>query len=380
MKKIYNSYPTWLRSLLLSLPFLALVACSPEEEKLVVEPKTAPALSVAQPTDKKVTITAENLESKAQLTWSKANYGTDQISVVYRILLAVEKTQKEFTVDLSTNALEWAPSYEELNDLVIGKLGVVAGEEATVKVRVTADPLREEGQVTKALKTLASEPVALQVQTYKAPPKVGPAHFFVGDMFDHNQWNINSTDFIFFRNNAEDREERYIGWFKPGAQFKIVRQDNIGNWGAVIGMKDGALFFGDGGNNIDLMPDGGYYEVVYNVEAFTLSVKPFNEAGKKRFDKIGIVGDGALGWDQDTFLDQAPYDPHIWIKRGVQLNVGEIKFRANADWADNWGGDAFGPFGTGFNGGPNWKITEEDAGAYTVYFNDLTGWFAFIKE
>lgn len=62
------------------------------------------------------------------------------------------------------------------------------------------------------------------------------------------------------------------------------------------------------------------------------------------------------------------------------MTDGGLKFRANHDWGTNWGAsvsiaDTF--YGTGVNNGDNIYVP---AGTYAVYFNDITGEFAFVVK
>ena len=65
-------------------------------------------------------------------------------------------------------------------------------------------------------------------------------------------------------------------------------------------------------------------------------------------------------------------DPSIWKLR-IILTDGEAKFRADNDWATNWGGGDF-PSGTGTLNGPNIPVTK---GLYRVDFNPTTGVYSF---
>ena len=53
---------------------------------------------------------------------------------------------------------------------------------------------------------------------------------------------------------------------------------------------------------------------------------------------------------------------------------GEVKFRAEGDWAVNWGVEDF-PSGVGTQDGPNIVVT--NGGTYGVVFNSATGEYAF---
>jgi hypothetical protein len=57
------------------------------------------------------------------------------------------------------------------------------------------------------------------------------------------------------------------------------------------------------------------------------------------------------------------------------LTDGELKFRANHDWAVNWGGPDF-PNGIAERDGPNIPVT---AAEYNIYFNTFTGEYHFVE-
>lgn len=93
------------------------------------------------------------------------------------------------------------------------------------------------------------------------------------------------------------------------------------------------------------------------------------------YDAVGIIGDATSGqWDEDTDLIQNPANPFLWSK-AVTLTNGEAKFRADDDWAVNWGGSDF-PGGIGGQDGPNIPVKE---GTYFVTFNTGTGEYYFLK-
>jgi hypothetical protein len=59
------------------------------------------------------------------------------------------------------------------------------------------------------------------------------------------------------------------------------------------------------------------------------------------YDVVGLIGDATPGgWDADTDMEHDGADPSDWKLR-VVLTDGEAKFRANHDWAVNWGAGDF---------------------------------------
>ena len=84
-------------------------------------------------------------------------------------------------------------------------------------------------------------------------------------------------------------------------------------------------------------------------------------------------------------MTQVADAPHNWYLMDFEIagtGVVDIKFNANKDWADSWGGvgslddNRFGKM-YGPTGAENCKIT---AGKYDIYFNDITAQYIFVKK
>lgn len=89
--------------------------------------------------------------------------------------------------------------------------------------------------------------------------------------------------------------------------------------------------------NITMTEDAGYYKVDVDLENKSYDLTPITT--------IGIIGDATVdGWDADQDLTYVPYNSETkalgyWEAKDVVLKAGTMKFRANHDWAINWGGD-----------------------------------------
>lgn len=92
------------------------------------------------------------------------------------------------------------------------------------------------------------------------------------------------------------------------------------------------------------------------------------------YETIGIIGSATPnGWEGDDFdLERSPSDSSQWTLR-MELLDGEAKFRADNDWAVNWGSGDF-PSGTAEMPGANIPVT---AGDYVINFNSFTGAYSF---
>ena len=122
------------------------------------------------------------------------------------------------------------------------------------------------------------------------------------------------------------------------------------------------------GANFDTAPDAanivitepaGYYQVDVDLSEKTYKLTPITS--------IGIIGSASPnGWDSDVDMTYVPYNKDTkevngyWEVKNITLSAGEIKFRANDDWAISWGGELDNL--TTKNGG---NITVE-AGTYDI--------------
>jgi hypothetical protein len=121
-------------------------------------------------------------------------------------------------------------------------------------------------------------------------------------------------------------------------------------------------------NGPNIPVTAGQYLVTFNTETLEYNFLPV-----VIYSTIGIIGDATPGgWDNDTDMTQDPSDPSIWKLR-VILTDGEAKFRAENDWAVNWGAGDF-PAGVGLFDGANIPIP---AGEYKITFNSITGAYNF---
>ena len=109
--------------------------------------------------------------------------------------------------------------------------------------------------------------------------------------------------------------------------------------------------------NITMTEPAGYYKVDVDLSAKTYTLIPITT--------IGIIGSASPnGWDSDVDMTYVPYNAETkelgyWEAKDITLASGEIKFRANDDWAINWGGDT----NALTQGGDNISV---DAGTYDI--------------
>jgi hypothetical protein len=96
--------------------------------------------------------------------------------------------------------------------------------------------------------------------------------------------------------------------------------------------------------------------------------------------RVSLIGE-FNGWAADQFMTRNPEVPDLFttiftVSAANDPNadgIVETKFRANSDWATNWGAADF-PTGTAVANGPNIPVTY---GSYLVTFNCTTGAYNF---
>lgn len=265
--------------------------------------------------------------------------------------------KKEYTIPVT---------YAQLNNILVNNLMLQALESASVEFRIVTN-IGESN--TLAIPSSASNIFQADVMPY---PLSRESLFMVGNMFGSPEWDINSYRFVMFRATPGAAEDTYTARFNAGSEFKLVPQASLGNWDGAYGSGGiGVLSLNVG--NIGGFDTDTYYTVTVNLSQSSYSIEPYDASTATEYTTIGLIG-GFNDWSADLALTQFENNPHIWYIDNCDLGEGDVKFRANADWAVSWGGSTF-PYGGGT--GDNIPVK---SGRYYIVFNDLTGQYVFYKK
>ena len=118
-------------------------------------------------------------------------------------------------------------------------------------------------------------------------------------------------------------------------------------------------------------PTAEYYTFTFDKHHMSYSWTILEDQAPAEFDNISLIGN-FNDWADDVDLTQVT--PHNWyVEYTFTTDDIEFKFRANHDWATNWGAawtvsdtDFYAP---GVGGGDNIKCAK---GKYRFYLNDIT--------
>ena len=141
------------------------------------------------------------------------------------------------------------------------------------------------------------------------------------------------------------------------------------NWDLKLGSTVGEPNFPSGslvkygGSDIKVSTASEYFITIDTAE----KTYKFELTGYK---SIGLIGEASplASWEVDTNMVKDPNIADLWTLK-ANLTTGGVKFRADDDWANNWGGTAW-PQGTGV-AGTNDNIPAQE-GRYSIEFNSKT--------
>ncbi|QIX62972.1 SusF/SusE family outer membrane protein [Hymenobacter sp. BT18] len=306
----------WITQLVgLCAAILVFSSCEKDEIKATVQPGTAPSLTVSQKT---LTLSADKSADEATtFKWTPGEFG---FQAAQQYTLQFDKRGGNFsapkTISLPAGATSYKATVKDLNNIFNG-LGLPAGSESSVDVRLVS-------VVDAKIKTLASTVTTLTGTPYAAIV-VYPTVWVPGS---YQGWTPATAPTLAAFTTAAQKYEGYLYFPDATTMFKIT---GAPEWSDAKGIYGDA---GDGTTGKVASPGAdfkvtgaGYYQLRIDLGELTFL------ATKTTWGVIGSATPGA--WSTDTPMT---YDPatKLWSVT-TTLAVGEIKFRANNDWAINFG-------------------------------------------
>ena len=174
----------------------------------------------------------------------------------------------------------------------------------------------------------------------------------------------------------------YTSKFTGAWDLKVWNKVDLGNWdncyGCVVdGCNDATGALINAGAQAISAPSAEFYTFTFDLGTMTYTWTKLDNQSPAEYEAFGIIGD-FNGWGGDIDMEQVT--PHNWYAE-AEVTSGGLKFRANHDWAVNYGAkltiDEGSFYATGVGGGDNIQVP---AGKYDFYLNDITGQFAIVKK
>ena len=299
-----------------------------------------------------INITAANLGLESvTFEWSAADFGA-QTQVNYAIEVAAAGQSDKVVVTSGVTETSAVVSYESLNAVLLYDLGLASGIAENVDFYVSAK-VGEYAKVYSAPVTAS----ATVTQAEKEYPKLT-----VAGSYAYNNWSPGKGQFVY---DFEGTDAKYSGVIDFGEdvsalQFKFV--------GAAWGENEFSVPSGEAqapeAAELPLVAGGGDNIAAYTTHRFyslTLDKNTPKVIKNFSFNSLGVIGDATpTGWDADTDMEFNAAKQRFYVD--LTLIDGKIKFRADDDWAVNWGG-ADGVLSAG---GADIAVA---AGNYRIYVN-----------
>ncbi len=153
------------------------------------------------------------------------------------------------------------------------------------------------------------------------------------------------------------------------------------DWGVNWGGPDFPGGTGELGSAFNIPITGGEYDITFNSITGDYFFKEVIV-----YDFIGLIGMSGpnADWETDFAMTQDPNDEQVWFIPEATVTTKDpdaddqgVKFRADMDWAVNWGpanADEGWPSGIGVQNGANIPTVE---GTYGITLNSFTGEYMF---
>ncbi|MBQ8049180.1 MAG: SusE domain-containing protein [Bacteroidales bacterium] len=322
---------------------VGMTAACQKEEIVTFNPEdvVAPVLHAVED----IVVTVDNKSEAVTFTWDAADFGV-KAQVYYSLDMA--KGDKKVNLFSGVSGTSMNVSYDNINNKAFNDLEIPSGEAGEVTFTL--------GAKLNVGETFYAAPVAAKV-TPTAAEKVYPNVWVIGN---YCGWAHDAS--LYLWNFAEDGDV-FMGMVDFGAGdektggFKITPE---ANWNSEFGGTGTAdvdpasiPVVTSGGSDIKNFTTMRFYHFSLSTTALTLTKNyAFNQVGI-----IGLNGD----WENDIVMEYSKNKQRFYADIDVPAAT-EMKFRMDADWGVNFGGDIKALS----NGGDNIPV---EPGQYRVYFD-----------
>ena len=213
--------------------------------------------------------------------------------------------------------------------------------------------------------------------------QIAPEYYLVGAL---QSWSDQNMSCLMTAETA--MVQNFTTKWTGDANLKIWLGSDFGKWDNAFGSASGdGVSAAEGklkanGGAIVCPEKNAYYTFTADFSTMTYKWTKLANQNPTEFEYVGLIGVGGK-WSDGDDIDLKQVAPHNWYLAKQEIPAGGLKIRADHKWRDdgNWGfaeGQNYENKGTLITSGGSGNISVP-AGTYNIYFNDITGAYAFVE-
>lgn len=213
--------------------------------------------------------------------------------------------------------------------------------------------------------------------------QIAPEYYLVGAL---QSWSDQNMSCLMTAETA--MVQNFTTKWTGDANLKIWLGSDFGKWDNAFGSAAGdGVSAAEGklkanGGAIVCPEKNAYYTFTADFSTMTYKWTKLANQNPTEFEYVGLIGVGGK-WKDGDDIDLKQVAPHNWYLAKQEIPAGGLKIRADHKWRDdgNWGfgeGQNYENKGTLITSGGSGNIPVP-AGTYNIYFNDITGAYAFVE-
>lgn len=213
--------------------------------------------------------------------------------------------------------------------------------------------------------------------------QIAPEYYLVGAL---QSWSDQNMSCLMTAETA--MVQNFTTKWTGDANMKIWLGSDFGKWDNAFGSASGDGVntaegkLKAGGGAIVCPEKGAYYTFTADFSTMTYKWTKLANQNPTEFKHVSLIGVGGK-WNEGDDIDLEQVAPHNWYLAKQEIPAGGLKIRADHKWRNdgNWGfaeGQKYESKGTLITSGGSSNISVP-AGTYNIYFNDITGAYAFVE-
>ena len=213
--------------------------------------------------------------------------------------------------------------------------------------------------------------------------QIAPEYYLVGAL---QSWSAQNMSCLMTAETA--MVQNFTTKWTGDANMKIWLGSDFGKWDNAFGSASGDGVntaegkLKAGGGAIVCPEKGAYYTFTADFSTMTYKWTKLANQNPTEFKHVSLIGVGGK-WNEGDDIDLEQVAPHNWYLAKQEIPAGGLKIRADHKSRDdgNWGfaeGQKYESKGTLITSGGSSNISVP-AGTYNIYFNDITGAYAFVE-